>query len=347
MRALQIHAAKDLRLADIAPPPIAADEVRFAVKSGGICGSDLAYYFKGRVGDFALQEPMILGHEVAGEIVEVGSAVKDLTIGTMVAVNPTRPCLACPDCFRGRSNLCRDVLFYGSAARMPHVQGAFSDLAIARADQCHPIPKSMSTAIAAMAEPLAVALHAVKRAGDLLGRNVVIAGAGPIGLLVALAARQAGAGKVSIFDLARPPLEKALEIGVDHIYRVGGTDADDPLKPFEANKGVFDIAFEATGALPALASLLRVTRPGGRVVQIGMLPPGEVSVAANLLMAQEIDYLGSFRFHEEYAMAVQFLAMDKIDVAPLITGEFDLADADEAFATAADRERGIKVQLRF
>jgi len=345
MRALQIHAAEDLRLADIAPRPLAAAEVRVSVKSGGICGSDLSYYFKGRVGDFALQEPMILGHEVAGEVVEVGGNVTDISIGAMVAIDPSRPCLACRDCLSGRSNLCREMLFYGSAARMPHVQGAFSDLTIARADQCHIIPATMSPSVAAMAEPLAVALHATKRAGDLLGRRVMIAGAGPIGLLVALAAKQAGAGEISIFDLATPPLEKAMEIGVDRAYRVGG--ADDPLKPFETNKGVFDVAFEATGALPALASLLRVTRPGGRVVQIGMLPPGDVSVAANLLMAQEIDYLGSFRFHEEYAMAVQFLVTGKIDVAPLMTAEFGLEDADAAFEAAADRERNIKVQLKF
>ncbi len=345
MRALQIHAAKDLRLADIAVRPLEADEVRVAVKSGGICGSDLAYYFKGRVGDFALQEPMTLGHEVAGEVVEVGERVETPAVGDAVAVNPSRPCMVCRDCLSGRSNLCRNVLFYGSAARMPHVQGAFSELAIARADQCHVIPTSMPPSIAAMSEPLAVALHAVKRAGDLLGRNVVIAGAGPIGLLVALAAMQAGAGSISIFDLANPPLEKALEIGVDRAYCVSG--ANDPLKPFEANKGAFDVAFEATGALPALASLLRVTRPGGRVVQIGMLPPGEVAVAANLLMAQEIDYLGSFRFHEEYEMAVHFLTTSKIDVAPLITAEFALSEATKAFETAADREQAIKVQIRF
>jgi L-idonate 5-dehydrogenase len=203
----------------------------------------------------------------------------------------------------------------------------------------------MPFSTAAMAEPLAVALHAVRRAGDLLGKRVIIAGAGPIGLLVALAAKQAGAGQISVFDLAAPPLQKAEEIGVDATYQTGGID--DPLKPFEADKGTFDIAFEATGALPALASLFRVTRPGGRVVQIGMLPPGDVPVAANLLMAQEIDYLGSFRFHEEYKMAVDFLASGRIDVAPLITGHYDLDEADAAFEAAANRDQSIKVQLRF
>ncbi|MEM7042585.1 MAG: alcohol dehydrogenase catalytic domain-containing protein, partial [Pseudomonadota bacterium] len=246
MKALLIHAAKDLRLTDVAPRPLGSREVRISVRAGGICGSDLSYYFKGRVGDFALQEPLILGHEVAGTIAEVGEDVDGLAIGDAVAIDPSRPCLACPDCLAGRSNLCRNMLFYGSAARMPHVQGAFSDFVIARADQCHRIPESMSFATAAMAEPLAVALHAVKRAGDIMGRRVVIAGAGPIGLLVALAAKQAGAAEISVFDLAEPPLRKAEEIGADAVYKVGGSD--DPLKPFEANKGTFDIAFEATGA---------------------------------------------------------------------------------------------------
>ena len=280
-----------------------------------------------------------------GTIAETGDEVTGFSIGDAIAIDPSRPCLRCRDCLSGRSHLCRNMLFYGSAARMPHVQGAFSDFAIARVDQCHRIPETMPFSTAAMAEPLAVALHAVRRAGDLLGRRVIIAGAGPIGLLVALAAKQAGAGEISVFDLAEAPLEKALEVGVDAVYRVGG--GDDPLKPFEANKGAFDLAFEATGALPALASLLRVTRPGGRVVQIGMLPPGDVPVAANLLMAQEIDYLGSFRFHEEYQMAVDFLSSGKIDVDPLITGNYALKDADAAFEAAADRHRHIKVQLRF
>ena len=345
MRALQIHGAKDLRLIDLAPPPLSANEVRIAIKTGGICGSDLSYYFKGKVGDFALREPMILGHEVAGEIAEIGEVVEHLAVGASVAINPSRPCLACDYCLGGRSNLCRDMLFYGSAARMPHVQGAFSDLAIARADQCHVVPNTMSSAVAAAAEPLAVALHAIKRAGDILGRRVIIAGAGPIGLLIALAAKQAGAGEISIFDIAAKPLDIAESIGVDRTISV--QSGNDPLKRFEDKKGCFDIAFEATGVTSALAALLRVTRPGGTIVQIGMLQPGDVGLAVNLLMAKEVDYRGSFRFHEEYTMAIDFLTAGKIDVTPLITDSYAIDDADAAFAAAADRKRSIKVQLSF
>lgn len=345
MRALQIHGAKDLRLVELSPPPLAPDEVRVAIKTGGICGSDLSYYYKGRVGDFALQEPMILGHEVAGEIVEIGEDVRNLTVGDSVAVNPSRPCRACAYCLDGKSNLCRDMLFYGSAARMPHVQGAFSDLAVARADQCHVVSKEMPAAVAAAAEPLAVALHAVRRAGDLLGRRVIIGGAGPIGLLTALAARQAGAAEITVFDIATKPLAIAEDIGVDRALRLGG--GDNPLEPFEADKGSFDVAFEATGAAAALANLPPVTRPGGTIVQIGMLPIGEVGLAVNLLMAKEIDYRGSFRFQDEYRMAVDFLTSGMIDVTPLITDSYAIDDADAAFAAAADRERAIKVQLVF
>ncbi|MDH3659107.1 MAG: zinc-binding dehydrogenase, partial [Alphaproteobacteria bacterium] len=163
--------------------------------------------------------------------------------------------------------------------------------------------------------------------------------------LIALAARQAGAAEITIFDLAAKPLAIAEQIGVDRALQLGG--GDDPLKPFEAAKGSFDIAFEATGAAAALANLPRITRPGGTIIQIGMLPTGEVGLAVNLLMAKEIDYRGSFRFRDEYGMAVDFLTSGKVDVTPLITDSYAIDDADAAFATAADRERSIKVQLVF
>ena len=201
MLAAVLHGAKDLKLEPVEERPLAADEVRLAFRAGGICGSDLSYYFKGRVGDFALQEPLVLGHEVAGEIVETGAAVTGLKPGDRVAIDPSRPCLTCDYCRCGRGNLCRHMRFFGSAAIFPHVQGAFSEHVVARADQCHVIPDTMPWRVAACAEPLAVCLHAIERAGEILGRSVVIAGAGPIGCLMALAARAKGAGHVTVTDL--------------------------------------------------------------------------------------------------------------------------------------------------
>lgn len=345
MLAAVLHGAKDLKLEPVADRPLAADEVRIAFRAGGICGSDLAYFFKGRVGDFALKEPLVLGHEVAGELVELGAEVDRLRLGDRVAIDPSRPCLTCDYCRCGRSNLCRHMRFFGSAALVPHVPGAFSEQVVARADQCHVIPAGMSWRVAACAEPLAVCLHAIERAGEILGRSVVIAGAGPIGCLMALAARAKGARHVTVTDLVAEPLEVAKACGADEVVNV--RDAPDRLEVYKAGKGHFDVGIEASGAVPALTSLFDVVRAGGVIVQVGMLPPGEVPVPANKLMAREIDYVGGFRFHAEYGRAVGLLATGRIDVAPILTHDLPLSRGNEAFEIAADRTRSIKVHVHF
>ncbi|MDJ1160119.1 L-idonate 5-dehydrogenase [Chelatococcus sp. SYSU_G07232] len=345
MRAAVLHAARDLRIETVAEAAPGAGEVKLRIGAGGICGSDLSYYFKGRVGDFSLREPLILGHEVAGEIECVGTRVDGLAPGDRVAINPSRPCRSCDYCRTGRSNLCRHMRFFGSAAIFPHVQGAFSETVVARADQCAKVPPTMPMRVAASAEPLAVAVHAARRAGDLLGRRVLIAGAGPIGMLCALVARRAGAAFIAITDLVDEPLAVARACGVDEGINVAGEP--ERLARYEVDKGFFDVAFEATGAPSALASLFRVVRPGGRIVQLGMMPPGEVPVPVNQLMAREIDLVGAFRFHEEFATAVDLLAKGLVDVGPILSAELPVSRADEAFALAADRRRSLKVHLHF
>ena len=324
--------------------PLASDEVRVRFRSGGICGSDLSYYFKGRVGDFPVCEPMILGHEIAGEVFETGPEVDNVRPGDHVTLNPSRPCRQCDYCRIGRSNLCRNMRFYGSAALKPHVQGAFSETVIARADQCHRIPEDLAWAEAACAEPLSVALHGVARAGNLWGRSVVIAGAGPIGSLIAVVAKHAGA-RVTITDVVDEPLETALTLGVDEVINVAA--APEKLAAYEDAKGHFDVGLEATGVPVALASLFKVVRPGGRVVQLGMMPPGEIPLPANMLMAQEIDYVGAFRFHEEFGHAVRLLSDRLIDITPILSAEVPIEEADAAFQLAADRKRALKVTLVF
>lgn len=345
MRAAVLHRAKDLRLEDLDEPSVAADEVRLRFGAGGICGSDLSYYFKGRVGDFPVTEPLVLGHEVAGEVIEIGGAVTQVAVGDRITVNPSRPCLVCPACRGGRSNLCRDMRFLGSAAVQPHVQGGFREALVVREDMCHAIPDTMSFETAACVEPLSVAVHAVARAGGLLGRSVVVAGAGPIGCLVVAVARLAGAARVTVTDLVDQPLEVARAMGADEVINVA--TAPERLAAYEADKGTFDCAFEVTGAVAALTGLMKVTRPGGRVVQVGMLPVGEVPIAANLLMAREIDYLSSFRFHKEFADALVMLVSGRIDIEPIKTHSLPLDAADAAFETAADRTRSIKVLVHF
>jgi len=198
MKAAVLHGKGDVRIEEVAEPPLGRNEVRVRLGAGGICGSDLSCFFKGGVGDFLVKEPLILGHEAAGEVVEAGADVTRVRPGDHVTVDPSRPCLACADCFAGRRHLCRQMRFFGSASVVPHVQGAFSESFTAREDMCHAVPQELPFETAACAEPLAVCLHAAARAGDLMGRHVVVAGAGPIGCLLIAVARRAGALSITV-----------------------------------------------------------------------------------------------------------------------------------------------------
>jgi L-idonate 5-dehydrogenase len=345
MRACVLHAAKDLRLEERTVAPLQDEQVRVRFGAGGICGSDLHYYFDGRVGDFALCEPLILGHEVAGEVIETGARVSRVRAGDRVAVNPSLPCWRCRACQAGRTNLCVRMTFFGSAAVMPHVQGAFQEQLTAHESQCFVVPPATPFAIAAMAEPLAVCLHAVQRAGTLLGAHVLITGSGPIGALTCLAARHAGAARIMITDLADPPLAVALRVGADETLNIAR--AAGQIERSKADRGQFDVAFEASGNPKALVTCLDCTRPGGRIVQLGMLPQGELGLPLTKLTPKELDLVGTFRFHDAFGLAVEALVSGRLDVAPILTGTFHARERDAAFAAAADRERHMKVQLVF
>ncbi len=348
MLAAVLHGAHDLRVEHRDERPPGPGEARVRIACGGICGSDLSYFNKGGVGDFRVREPLTLGHEVSGTVVELAPSPDrplppGLRVGTRVAINPSRPCLHCGPCRAGRSNLCRNMRFLGSAALTPHVQGGFSEHVVVRADQCVPVRDTLSLRVAACAEPLAVALHGVARAGSVVGRHVLIAGAGPIGLLCLAAARHAGAASVTITDLFAAPLQVARSMGAAQTIDV---QADpDRLDAAAAALGGYDVALEATGSAASVVRMPLLVRPGGRIVQLGLLPPGAVPLPVNLLMAREIDLVGSFRFHEAFDIAVAALASGRIDVAPILSAMVPLRDAAEGFALAGDRTRAIKVHL--
>jgi L-idonate 5-dehydrogenase len=342
MKAAVIHAPRDLRIDDIDDPTAGPGEVMVRIRAGGICGSDLHYYLHGGFGTVRIQEPMILGHEIAGEVVAVGPGVTAVRPGNRVAVNPSRPCGHCRYCLEGKPNHCLDMRFYGSAMRMPHVQGGFREYLVCPEAQAVPIPADVPLERAAFAEPLSVCLHAARQAGALHGRRVLVTGTGPIGALCILVARHAGAREIVATDLADAPLAMARRVGADFALNV----ADDPqaLHPFCADKGYFDAVFEASGSGVALAGALQAVRPCGTVVQVG-IAGGEPSIPLNVLVAKEIDLRGTFRFHEEFAWAVDLLSKNALDVMPLLTGVLPLAEAVRAFDLAADRSQAMKVQL--
>ena len=340
--AATLFSPEDLRMVERPLEPLAQGMIRVRFGAGGICGSDLHYFRHARTGDFVVTSPLVLGHEVAGEIVEINAAASGLAIGDRVAVNPSRWCGHCARCAEGRANLCENIYFMGSASRTPHMQGGFASVFDVTPAQCVKVPRHVAYQAAALAEPLAVSLHAVARAGAIADRNVILFGAGPIGLLTMLAARLKGCCGITVADIAAAPLAFATRLGADQTIDLSGGDAE--LKALAANRP-FDVAFEISGTAAGLTSAIASVRRGGVVVQVGNLPGGQIPVPANAVMAKEIDLKGTFRFGAEFNQAVALIVDEEVDVLKLVTAERVLSSAPEAFRLAADRSQSVKVVL--
>jgi L-idonate 5-dehydrogenase len=343
MRAVVIHAPKDLRIdnfPDAAPGP---GQVRVKIANGGICGSDLHYYHHGGFGTVRIQQPMALGHEIAGVVAVVGEGVSGLAAGARVAVNPSLPCGVCAYCREGTRNQCLDMRFMGSAMRNPHVQGGFREYVTVDASQAVPIAPSLSLAEAAMAEPLSVCLHAAHQAGPLLGRRVLVTGCGPIGALMVLVARYGGAAEIVATDVADAPLAVAEKLGASRAINVASDSG--ALDPWRAGKGTFDILFEASGNQAALRTALDLLRPGGIIVQLGL--GGEMTLPLNTVVAKELQIRGTFRFDREFELALRLMGEGLLDVKPLISASLPFDSAVEAFELASDRSKSMKVQITF
>ncbi len=340
MRAIVIHGAKDLRIEDTTPEPIKPGEVRLRLATGGVCGSDLHYYNHGGFGAVRLREPMILGHEVSAFVEDAGDT--GFHRGQLVAVSPSRPCGGCMFCLEGLPNQCLNMRFYGSAMPFPHIQGAFREILIADASQCVDAT-GLTAGEAAMGEPLAVTLHATRRAGDMLGKRVLITGCGPIGVLSILAARRAGAAEIVVTDLSDFTLSLARKVGADRTVNTG-TDPD-ALAAYGAKKGTFDVLYECTGVAAALAGGIAALRPRGVILQLGL--GGDMTLPMMAITAKELDLRGSFRFHAEFGIGVGLMQKGLIDVKPLITHTVAFDNAETAFRLASDRSQAMKAQIVF
>jgi len=223
------------------------------------------------------------------------------------------------------------------------VQGAFRQRIIVEPAQAHKLADTLSDAEGALSEPLSVALHAVRRAGPLLGKRVLVTGCGPIGALIVVAARRAGAAHIVVTDVGAYPLRTALKVGADEAINVAERPQD--LAAFSADKGSFDVLFEASGNERALRGAFDVVRPRGVIVQVGL--GGEMTLPINAIVAKEFDLRGAFRFHEEFAVAVELLNKGLVDVKPLISATLSYRDSGRAFVLAADRSHAMKVLLDF
>lgn len=340
MRAIVIYAAKDMRIEDRAEEAIGPGQLRLRLATGGVCGSDLHYYNHGGFGAVKLKEPMILGHEVSAYVEDAGNT--SLKQGQLVAVSPSRPCGGCKFCLEGLPNQCLNMRFYGSAMPFPHIQGAFRESLVADASQCVDAT-GLTPGEAAMGEPLAVTLHATRRAGEMLGKRVLVTGCGPIGVLSILAARRAGAAEIVATDLSDFTLALASSVGAD---RVINTESEpEALAAYGAEKGYFDVLYECTGVAAALAGGIAALRPRGVILQLGL--GGDMTLPMMAITAKELELRGSFRFHPEFAMGVGMMQKGLIDVKPLITHTVGLDEAERAFRLASDRSQAMKAQIVF
>ncbi|MGA1833622.1 L-idonate 5-dehydrogenase [Rhizobium wenxiniae] len=337
---VRLYGKQDLHVETQECPEPGPGQVRLKMAWGGICGSDLHYFQDGGFGPVRVREPIISGHEASGHIEAIGPGVTGLAPGMLVAVNPSQPCGHCRYCDIGQPIHCLEMKFMGSAMRLPHEQGMFREQLVVPAIQCFPIEGEASSAEAACAEPLAVCLHAVAQAGDLVGKNVLVTGAGPIGLLVVAAARYAGAGRIIVTDLADAALSRGPAMGADKTINVSKPDA---LAPYQTDKGSFDVVFECSAAGPALVSAFQSVRPRGTIVQVGVT--GDLSIPVNMLVGKEITWRGSQRFHEEFARAAELIGSRAIDVRPILSHTFPIDEALAAFLQAGDRTAACKVQI--
>ena len=338
MMACRIHAKEDLRIETADEPAVVPGQVLIRLGAGGICGSDLHYYFEGRNGSFVVREPLIPGHEASGVVARIGAGVTRVKVGDKIAVSPSHACGYCDYCREGREHLCRNMRFLGSASLYPHVQGMFCEYFVMAERQCYPVTGNVSLGEIAFAEPLAVGLHGVNRAGDLLGKNVLVTGGGTIGCLTVIAARLAGATSVTVSDVLDRPLATARAVGASRTVR-GDKESDTLASP------QFDVAFEASGSFAALKACVAATKRGGTIVQIGTLPHEPLPFVVNDIMSKELDLKGAFRWGIEFDWAVEYIASGRVDVKPLLSGQFPLKDAVKAFELARDKTQSTKVQL--
>lgn len=343
MKGVILYAPHDLRIEEIAVVSPGPGQVRIRIEAGGICGSDLHYYHHGGFGAVRVKEPMALGHEIAGTVAEIGEGVSHLVPGMRVAVNPSQPCGTCRYCREGLRQQCLNMQFIGSAMRFPHAQGGFRQSLTVPAAQAVPVADTVTMAEAAMAEPFAVCLHAARQAGPLLGKRVLVTGCGPIGALCIVAARLGGASEIVATDVAAAPLALARRLGAAEAFDVAATP--DALAPYEAEKGSFDVLFEASGNDRALSGAFASVRPGGVVVQVGIA--GSMTLPMSVIVAKELKLFGSFRFDEEFELAVDLMSRGLVDLKPLVTAALSFKNAVDAFELAGDRSASMKVQLIF
>jgi len=341
MKAALLKEINKIEIEDRDIPRPLEDEVLIRVHTVGLCGSDVHYYEHGKIGDFILTGPIILGHEASGDIVSVGEKVNHLKVGQRVTIEPGVTCGKCDHCIGGRYNLCPSVEFLAT----PPYDGAFCEYITMRSDLVFPIPDSMSYETAALIEPFSVGVHAVKRANLQLGETVIIMGMGPIGLLTAAAAKMSGAKMIIGVDLEQSRLNIAKQLGVDYTINLREENLEEKVKEYTNGVGV-EVAIETAGSPNAIKGCISSVCKGGRVIIVGMSSEDEAHVSIARVIDKELDIKGVFRYHDTYSTAIKMLSTNEIDIEKIITNKYNLSETAFAFDQAiTDKTNTLKIMI--
>lgn len=334
MRAVYLEKKGVLKERDIPVPDFNENEVKIKVKSVGICGSDVHYWEHGKIGNFIVKEPLILGHELAGEVVDKGSNVNNLNIGDLVVVEPGTTCGKCEYCKEGRYNLCPSMAFYAT----PPYDGAFREYISFDSSLVFKVPDGLSSEMATLVEPLAVGTFASTKAGVKIGDKVIVFGAGVIGLCCMITAFESGAEEVCVVDVRDDRLALAKDLGA-----TGTINVKNDTIPEDA----FNVAYECTGVPASLINASKALRPGSKVIGIGLGAESIQDAPIVDMIINEIQLIPVFRYANVFPESLKIIDKNRDKFSRFITHRFNLDEIEKAFLTARDDSTAVKVMVNF
>ncbi len=323
-------------------PQAKANEVLVKLEYVGICGSDLHYYEQGRIGDFVVKPPFVLGHEPGGVVVETGAAVTHLKPGDRVALEPGKTCGECEYCRQGQYNLCKDVIFFAT----PPVDGVFQEYVAHEAALCFKLPEHVSTLEGALIEPLAVGFHAASQGAAHIGQTAVVMGSGCIGLVSLMALKANGVTRVIVVDVMKKRLEKALELGADDIIDASCEDPVNQIMQLTEGRGC-DLAIDTAGMEQTVNQAIQVLHKGATLVLVGYGKSDTMNIKVNMALDKELTFKTIFRYRHHYPAAIQAVETGKINLKNLVTHTFDFDDIQNAMdESVRDKANIVKSVIR-
>jgi L-iditol 2-dehydrogenase len=331
VRVSVLRGVGDVALVERPTPEPGPGEVVVRVASVGVCGSDVHYYDHGRIGQYVVEQPLVLGHEASGVVTALGAGVSSPAIGQRVSIEPGVPDLVCEQCLAGRYNLCPGMRFYAT----PPIDGAFAEYVVVHAAFAHPVPDSISDDAAALLEPLSVGIWACRKAGVTAGSRVLITGAGPIGLVSVQAARAFGATDIVVSDVNPARLALARDLGATQVLDARTADVQDLPRPP-------DVLLECSGHPAATVAGIRALAPAGRAVLVGM-GGDELPLPLSVVQERELEVTGTFRYAGTWPTAIALVAAGRVDLDRLVTGSYALGEAEDALTAGRRDPHSVKV----